>query len=167
MLIVLPPVLLAFTNPTLYMPLIMKSVLLGQQVSVVSARTAGRELIGAIFLAGLFAILFWFALKILPSLWMFFLLMLLFGMYFAAKLYWIIASRFPAFFLAGRGHQPADPARSGRRGQRQRQGPLQSIRRPLHPVRRRHAVCLGRDRRAGVAARTRPEGHAGSAAAAG
>ena len=43
MIIVLPPVLLAFTNPALYMPLIMKSVLLGQQGSVVSARTAGQR----------------------------------------------------------------------------------------------------------------------------
>ena len=98
MIIVLPPVLLAFTNPTLYMPLIMKSVLLGQQVSVVSARTAGRQLIGAIFLAGLYAIVFWFALKILPNLWMFFLLMLLSGLYFAAKLYSIIESRYPPSF---------------------------------------------------------------------
>jgi Protein of unknown function (DUF2955) len=98
MIIVLPPVLLAFTNPTLYMPLIMKSVLLGQQVSVVGARTAGRRLIGAIFLAGLYAILFWFALKILPNLWMFFLLMLLFALYFAAKVYSIIESRFPPSF---------------------------------------------------------------------
>lgn len=98
MIIVLPPVLLAFTNPTLYMPLIMKAVLLGQQGSVAGARTVGRHLLGSIFLAGLHAILFWFALKICPNLWMFFLLMLLFGMYFAAKLYGIIASRYPASF---------------------------------------------------------------------
>jgi len=97
-LIVLPPVLMAFSNPSLYLPTIMKTVLLTQQGSVVSARTAGRLLIGAIFLAGLFAILFWFALKICPNLWMFFLLMLLFGIYFAAKLYGIIASRFPPSF---------------------------------------------------------------------
>ena len=98
MIIVLPPVLLAFTNPALYMPLIMKSVLLGQQVSVVDARTVGRRLLGAIFLAGLYAILFWFALKLCPNLWIFFLLMLLSGIYFAAKLYGIIASRYPAPF---------------------------------------------------------------------
>jgi uncharacterized membrane protein YccC len=98
-LIVLPPVVLAFTNPILYMPTIMKSVLLAQQGSVVSARSAGRELLGATFLAGVFAILFWFALQIWPSLWMFFLLMLLFGIYFAAKLYRVIPSRFsPSFW---------------------------------------------------------------------
>ena len=81
-MIVLPPVLLAFTNPALYMPLIMKAVLLGQQGSVVSARTAGQDLLGSTFLAGVFAILFWFALKLCPNLWMFFLWMLLSGIVF-------------------------------------------------------------------------------------
>jgi len=97
-LIVLPPVLMVFSNPSLYLPIIMKSVLLAQQESVVSARSAGRALLRATFLAGSLAILFWFALKICPSLWMFFLWMLLFGVYFAAKLYGIIASRFPPSF---------------------------------------------------------------------
>jgi len=97
-LIVLPPVLMAFSNPSLYLPTIMKTVLLSQQGTVVSAQKTGRLLIGAIFLAGLFAILFWFALKICPNLWMFFLLMLLFGLYFAAKLYGVIPSRYPAAF---------------------------------------------------------------------
>lgn len=97
-LIVLPPFLLCLTNPSMYLPIIMKSVLLGQQGSVVSARTAGRELLGSTFLGGCFAVLFWFALKIHPDLWMFFLWMLLFGVYFSSKLYRIIASRFPSSF---------------------------------------------------------------------
>jgi hypothetical protein len=97
-IIVLPPVLLAFTNPALYMPLIMKSVLLGQQESLVNARTIGRQLLGAIFLAGLSAGLFWFALKICPNLWVFFLLMLLFGIYLSAKFYGVNKSRHPPFF---------------------------------------------------------------------
>ena len=62
------------------------------------ARTAGRQMLGATLLAGLFAALFWFALKTWPSLWMFFLLMLLFGLYCAAKLYGVIAGRYPASF---------------------------------------------------------------------
>jgi hypothetical protein len=97
-LIVLPPFLLCLTNPSMYLPIIMKSVLLGQQGSVISARTAGRELLGSTFLGGCFAVLFWFALKIHPNLWMFFLWMLLFGVYFSSKLYRIIASRFPSSF---------------------------------------------------------------------
>ena len=142
--IVLVPVLMAFANPALYLPMIMKSVLLGQQGSVVSARTAGRELLGAILLAGLFSILFWFGLKICPNLWMFFLLMLLFGIYFAAKLYGIIGSRWSAAFWPDViSQQPPDPAGPGGGGQRERQGCLQGIRRPLHPVRCRHACTPG------------------------
>jgi len=97
-LIVLPPFLLALTNPATYLALIMKSIALGQQGSLVSARTAGRELLGSTFLGGCFAIAFWFALKLDPSLWMFFCWMLLFGIVLAAKLYQVIATRFPASF---------------------------------------------------------------------
>jgi Protein of unknown function (DUF2955) len=99
-LIVLPPLLVTFSNPTLYMPTIMKTVLLGQQGSLVSAREAGRELLGSTFLAGCLAILFWFVLQIQPSLWMFFLWMLLFGIYFGGKLCGVIATRFaPSFWI--------------------------------------------------------------------
>jgi len=98
-LIVLPPLLMTFSNPSLYLPTIMKTVLLAQQGSVVGAREAGRELLGSTFLAGCFAILFWFALKFWPSLWMFFLWMLLFGIYFAGKLYGVIPTRLaPSFW---------------------------------------------------------------------
>jgi hypothetical protein len=97
-LIVLPPFLLAMSNPSMYLPIILKSVSLGQQGSVIDARHAGRELLGSTFLAGSFAVLFWFSLKLCPSLWMFFLWMLLFGVYFASKLYRLIASRFPPSF---------------------------------------------------------------------
>jgi Protein of unknown function (DUF2955) len=99
-LIVLPPLLVTFSNPTLYMPTIMKTVLLGQQASLVSSREAGRELLGSTFLAGCFASLFWFALQIQASLWMFFLWMLLFGMYFGGKLYGVITTHFaPSFWV--------------------------------------------------------------------
>jgi hypothetical protein len=97
-LIVIPPVLMAFSNPGLYLPIILKAVLVAQQGSTISARTAGGQLLGATFVGGFFAILFWLVLKICPSLWMFFLWMLLFGFYFAAKLYGIIASRYPPPF---------------------------------------------------------------------
>jgi hypothetical protein len=97
-LTVLVPVILAFSNPSLYLPTIMKSVLLAQQTSTVSARTAGREMLYATIVAGLFAILFWFALKICPNLWIFFLLMLLFGIYVAAKVYGVIATRWSTAF---------------------------------------------------------------------
>ena len=76
----------------------MKSVSLGQQGSLVSARDAGRELLGSTFLGGCFAILFWFLLGINTNLWMFFLLMLIFGVYFASKIYQISAERYPVSF---------------------------------------------------------------------
>jgi hypothetical protein len=99
-LIVLPPLLVTFSNPTVYLPTIMKTLMLAQQASVVSARGAGRELLGSTFLAGYFAILFWFGLRLWPSLWMFFLWMLLFGIYFGGKLCGVIATRFaPSFWI--------------------------------------------------------------------
>jgi len=97
-LIVLPAYLVALTNPAMYLAIIMKSVSLGQQSSQLSARQAGRELLGSTFLSGCFAILFWFLLDLATNLWMFFWWMLLFGVYFATKLYGVIASRFPASF---------------------------------------------------------------------
>jgi hypothetical protein len=65
---------------------------------MVHAKTAGRELLGSTFLAGVFAALFWIALKMSPTLWMFFLWMLLFSLYFASKIFGLIKSRFPASF---------------------------------------------------------------------
>jgi hypothetical protein len=97
-LIILPVYLLTLTNPAAYMPIIMKSVSLGQQSSDVAARDAGRVLLGSTFLGGCFAVLFWFALSLWPSLWMFFLWMLLFAGYCAAKLYRAIPSRLPPAF---------------------------------------------------------------------
>lgn len=97
-LVVLPPFLLTLTNPSTYVAIIMKSVLLGQQASIVDARSAGRELLGSTLLAGCFAILFWIMLDIMTNLWMFFWWTLLFGIYFASKLYQLIATRFPASF---------------------------------------------------------------------
>ncbi len=98
-LIVLPPVLLAFTNPLLYLATILKSLALGQQGTEVSAREAGRELLGSTALAGGMSILFWFALQTSPTLWFFTLWMILFTGYGAAKLYGVIAGRFtPSFW---------------------------------------------------------------------
>ncbi|MCG6860656.1 MAG: DUF2955 domain-containing protein [Chromatiaceae bacterium] len=97
-LIVLPAYLLVLTNPAAYMAVIMKSVSLGQQGSLVKARDAGRELLGSTFLSGCFAALFWVLLDLVTNLWMFVLWMLLFGVYFAAKLYKVLPSRYPGSF---------------------------------------------------------------------
>ena len=97
-LIVLPAYLLVLINPLMYLPIILKSVSLSQQGSVIEARHAGRELLGSTFLAGLFAILFWFMLDLVTNLWMFFWWMLLLGVYFASKSYQVVPGRFSASF---------------------------------------------------------------------
>ncbi|HSC67669.1 MAG TPA: DUF2955 domain-containing protein, partial [Cellvibrio sp.] len=97
-LIVMPAVMLAFTNPAFYIPAIMKSVLMGQQSTETNARAFGRELLESTFLAGLFSILFWFALKMWPNLWMYFLWMLLLSIYIGSKLFGVSKTRFPPSF---------------------------------------------------------------------
>jgi len=96
--IVMPVYLVALTNPSLYLAAIMKAVSLGQQASLTDARRAGRELLGSTCMGGACAILFWFGLQLLPSLWMLFLWMALFGIYFASKLYRLSTSRYPPSF---------------------------------------------------------------------
>jgi hypothetical protein len=97
-LIVLPTFLLALTNPAVFLPIIIKAVMLGQQGSMVDARHAGRELLGSTFLGCIFAIMVWVALDLVTTLWMYALWMLLFGTFIMAKFYRVYASRFPPSF---------------------------------------------------------------------
>lgn len=99
-LIVLPAYLMALINPAMYLPIVMKSVSLGQQGSVIDVDNAGTELLWSTFVGGFFAIIFWFTLKLEPNLWMFFLWMLLFGLYFSSKVYRLVTTRFaPSFWI--------------------------------------------------------------------
>jgi len=97
-IVVLPVFVLVLTNPAAYLPILMKGTALAQEASVTRARGAGKELLGSTFLGGAFAILFWFALGASVTLWMFFLWMLLFGIYFGAKIYGVLQSRMPTTF---------------------------------------------------------------------
>jgi hypothetical protein len=109
-LTVLVPVMLAFTNPALYLPTIMKSVLLAQHVSTAKARsTVANARLNV--LAGLFAILFWFALKLCPNLWMFFLLMLLSALVRGPRSTESSPADGSGRLLAGCCRQPPHPAR--------------------------------------------------------
>jgi len=103
MLVVMPAWLLALIDPASYMPLIMKSASLGQQVCGTSARDAGRELLGSTLLGGALAIAFWTLLSIMPHLWLFFLLMLLFVLLLARRLYRLVTTRFGASFWLNAG----------------------------------------------------------------
>ncbi len=97
-LIIFPAYLLVLSNPIAYLPVIMKSVGLVQQGSMLDARNAGRELLGSTLLAGVLAVLFWSLLKVLPNLWTFTWLMLLLMVWVAARLYQVRPSRYPASF---------------------------------------------------------------------
>lgn len=98
-LVVFPSYLLVLYNPTAYAPIIMKSVALGQQANETAAKHAGRELLGSTCLAALIAMLFWFCLKLVPNLFMFWLWTLLFSGYLVAKFYGVLASGFgPTFW---------------------------------------------------------------------
>lgn len=92
-LIVFPSYLLGMTNPAAWAPIIMKSVALGQQANETHARDAGLELLRSTFHAGVLAILFWFTLKLMPNLWLFFLLTMGFTLYGVSRLYGIIPNR--------------------------------------------------------------------------
>ena len=99
-LVVLPAWLLALINPASYMPLVMKAVSLGQQTCNLDARHAGRELLGSTLLGGALAILFWTLLSLCPQLWLFFLLMLLFVLLLARRLYRLVGNGLsPSFWL--------------------------------------------------------------------
>jgi len=92
-LVVLPVYLLTLTNPSFYLPVIMKSVMLGQQASGLALKGAGRELLVSTLLAGVIAIAVWGVLAISVNLWMYFLLILLVGIGCAGRLYGAIRTR--------------------------------------------------------------------------
>jgi hypothetical protein len=94
-LIVFPSFLLVLVNPAAYLPIIMKSVMLGQQASVLDARHAGKELLGSTLMAGVFAVVLWSGLSMAPGLWMFFLWTLLLAIFMAGKFYAVLATRYP------------------------------------------------------------------------
>jgi hypothetical protein len=97
-LVVMPAFLLALTDPLGYLPIILKSVSLGRQSCVAAAHGAARELLGSTLLGGVLAVIFWCALSLFVSLWMFFLWMLLFGLLAARRLYRLTPTRHPPSF---------------------------------------------------------------------
>ena len=142
-LIVMPVFVLALTNPSLYLAAVMKTVTLGQQAGETDARSAGGELVGSTLMG---------------------------AAHRRARLVRPVAAAqsldadavddggravdrirhvrcaahgIPALVLEQCADHRADPARSGDRGQRERQGRIRGLRRTHRPVRRRVALCLG------------------------
>lgn len=100
LLVVMPAWLLAVIDPASYLPLVMKSVELGQQSCSTRARDAAREILGSTLLGGVLAMLFWGVLTICPQLWLFFLLMLLVMLMLARRLYQLVNNRMgPGFWI--------------------------------------------------------------------
>lgn len=97
-MIVLPVLILALQNPSLYMAAIMKTATLGQQAESLSAKEAGRELLGSTFLGALLALLVWIGLSLWPSLWMYTLWMTLIFCWLGLRLHRIHPSAHPASF---------------------------------------------------------------------
>jgi hypothetical protein len=69
-LIVMPVIVLALTNPSLYVAAIMKTVTLGQQAGETNARSAGIELVGSTLTGALIGLVVWIGLSMLANLWM-------------------------------------------------------------------------------------------------
>jgi FtsH-binding integral membrane protein len=85
-------------NPTLYLPIILKALSLGQTESAQGTRSAVHELLGSTFVGGGLSILFWMLLSLSPTLWIFFLLTLLSMGFISAKMFGVFPSRFPPSF---------------------------------------------------------------------
>ena len=68
--VVMPMFVLALSNPAFYLATILKTVTLGQQACSISARSAGKELVGSTLMGAGMAALVWLGLSMRPNLWM-------------------------------------------------------------------------------------------------
>ncbi len=100
-LIVLPAFLLTLTNPAAYLPLTVKSILLGREATQVNLRDANSEIIGSTLLGGVLAIAVWMCLSLAVELWFFAGWMLLFCLVLASGAYGVVRTRFKTSFWIG------------------------------------------------------------------
>ncbi|HKO67691.1 MAG TPA: hypothetical protein VJU53_07790, partial [Burkholderiaceae bacterium] len=97
--VVMPAFVLALSNPALYVAIILKTVMLGQQVSSTHAHSAGRELVGSTLMGAWMATLVWGGLSLQPNLWMLALWMVAAALWAGAKLFGITRTSFtPSFW---------------------------------------------------------------------
>ena len=96
--VILPAYLFLLINPTGHTPVMIKSIVLAQSPSVIEARQAAVELLGATVLGGFLAALLWFGLKLSPRLDIFALLILCVMIGLSRKLYVANATRFTQQF---------------------------------------------------------------------
>jgi hypothetical protein len=94
-LVVMPVFVLALTNPAFYLATIMKTVTLGQQACSISARSAGRELVGSTLMGAWMAALLWCGLSLRPTLWLLMLWMMAAALWTGARMFGVRATSFP------------------------------------------------------------------------
>jgi hypothetical protein len=92
-LFMMPPVGLLLLDPTFYLPVAMKALLLSREASAVSARAATRELLTSTLAGGAGAVLFWLLLGLAPTLWFFTLWTAVFTGYAGYRLYGLAPTR--------------------------------------------------------------------------
>jgi hypothetical protein len=99
-LVVLPIFVLALSNPAQYVPMVMKTVALAQQATSVTARSAGKLIVGATLLGAAMAALVWLGLSLRPNLWMLMLWLMAAALWAGAKLFGAsVTSLPPAFWV--------------------------------------------------------------------
>jgi len=99
-LVVMPVFVLALTDPTFYLPTILKTATLGQQAGATSARTAGRELVGSTLMGAWMATLVWLGLSLRPNLWMLMLWIVAAALWSGARLFGVKRTSFaPSFWV--------------------------------------------------------------------
>jgi hypothetical protein len=94
-LVVMPVFVLALANPSFYLAAIMKAVALGQQACSISARSAGRELVGSTLVGAWMAALLWFGLSLRPTLWLLMLWMMAASLWAGARMFRVRSTSLP------------------------------------------------------------------------
>lgn len=97
-IIVIPVWLLALSDPSFYIPAVMKTVMLAQQSTLLNAKQAGKELVLSTLMGALLAFALWMGLSIWPSLLMLVLLLTLMTIWLAQRLIQVVPTSFPPSF---------------------------------------------------------------------
>jgi hypothetical protein len=96
--VVMPMYLLALTNPSFYAATVMKTVALAQQASTLSARSAGKILVGSTLAGAAMALAVWIGLSLHPNLWMLTLWLTAVGLWAGARLFGARPTSWPPAF---------------------------------------------------------------------
>jgi hypothetical protein len=97
-LVVMPVFVVALSNPSQYIPMVMKTVALAQQANAVTARSAGKLIVGSTLLGACLAALVWLGLSLRPNLWMLMLWSMAAALWAGAKLFGASATSLPPAF---------------------------------------------------------------------